>query len=56
MASIGLSDDYYSVPVALTDQKYLLFKFEGQLYKFVCLPNGLSSAPRIFTKLLKPVF
>ena len=56
MASIDLSDAYYSVPVALTDQKYLLFKFEGQLYKFVCLPNGLSSAPRIFTKLLKPVF
>ena len=56
MVSIDLSDAYYSVPVALTDQKYLLFKFEGQLYKFVCLPNGLSSAPRIFTKLLKPVF
>ena len=56
MASIDLSDAYYSVPVALTDQNDLLFKFEGQLYKFVCLPNGLSSAPRIFTKLLKPVF
>ena len=56
MASIDLSDAYYSVPMALTDQKYLIFKFEGQLYKFVCLPNGLSSAPRIFTKLLKPVF
>ena len=56
MASIDLSDAYYSVPVTLTDQKYLLFTFEGQLYKFVCLPNGLSSAPRIFTKLLKPVF
>ena len=36
--------------------KNLLFKFEGQLYKFACLPNGLSSTPRIFTKLLKPVF
>ena len=56
MASIDLSDAYYSVPMALTDQKYLIFKFEGQLYNFVCLPNGLSSAPRIFTKLLKPVF
>ena len=56
IASIDLNDAYYSVPVALTNQKYLLFKFEGQLYKFVCLPNGLSSAPRIFTKLLKPVF
>ena len=28
MASIDLSDAYYRVPVALTDQKYL-FKFEG---------------------------
>ena len=56
MASISLSDAYHSVPVALTNQKYLLFKFEGQLYIFVCLPNGLSSAPRTFTKLVKPVF
>ena len=31
IASIDLSDTYYSVPVALTDQKYLLLKFEGQL-------------------------
>ena len=56
MASIDLADAYYTVPVALSDQKYLVFNFEGQLYKYVCLPNGLSSAPRIFTKLMKPVF
>ena len=56
MASIDLSHAYYSVPVALTDQKHVSFKFERQLYKFVCLPNGLPSAPRIFMKLLKPIF
>ena len=28
MASIDLNDAYYSVPVALTDQKYLLLKVE----------------------------
>ena len=28
MASIDLNDACYSVPVALTDQKYLLLKFE----------------------------
>ena len=56
MASIDLSDAYYSVPVELTDQKYFEQLYEEQLYKFVCLPNGLSSARRIFTKLLKPVF
>ena len=33
-----------------------MFQFEGKLYKFVCLPNGLTSAPRLFTKILKPVF
>ena len=43
MSSIDLCDAYYSVPVALSDQKYLVFCFEGQLYKYVCLPNGLSS-------------
>ena len=55
MSSIDLSNAYYSIPVAICDQKYLMFQFAGQLYKFVCLPNGLTSAPRLFTKLLKPV-
>ena len=55
MASIDLTDAYYSVPVATVDQKYLMFQFEGIRYKYVCLPNGLSPAPRIFTKLMKPV-
>ena len=55
MVSLDLTDAYYSVSVAIIDQKDLLFKYEGQLYKYVCLPNGLSSAPIMFTKLLKPV-
>ena len=29
------------------------FKFKDQLFEFTCLPFGLSSAPYIFTKLLK---
>ena len=32
-----------------------MFQFEGIQYKYACLPNGLSTAPRIFTKLMKPV-
>ena len=56
MASIDLTDAYYTVPVCITDKKFLIFCFEGCLYKYVCLPNGLSSAPRIFTKLLKSVY
>ena len=34
----------------------LKFCFEGALYKYACFPNGLASAPRIFTKLLKPAY
>ena len=55
MASIDLTDAYYSVPVATVDQKYLMFQFEVIQYTYVCLPNGLLPAPRIFTKLMKPV-
>ena len=33
-----------------------MFQFEGQLYMFVCLPDELTSAPRLFTKILKPIF
>ena len=56
MAVIDLRDAYYSVPICRKDRRYLRFQLNGALYEFVCLPNGLSSAPRIFTKLLKPVF
>ena len=56
MASIDLEDAYYSVPDAKEHQKYLKFMFNGTLYQNTCLPNSLSSAPCIFTKLLKPVY
>ena len=34
--------------------KYLRFTRKSNLYEFVCLPFGLSSAPRAFTKVMKP--
>ena len=55
MSSTDLSNAYYSVPVAICDQKCLMFPFAGQLYKLVSLPNGLT-ASTLFTKILKPVF
>ena len=56
MASVDLKDAYYTVSIHSDHQKYLKFMFNGTLYQYMCLPNGLSSAPRIFTKLLKPVY
>ena len=54
LASIDLTDAYYSVYIHEDSQKFLKFRFQGQLYKFVAMPNGLASAPRNFTLLLKP--
>ena len=56
MASLDLTDAYYAVSISLDSQKYLKFKVGTQLYKFIALPNGLSSALRNFTKLIKPVY
>ena len=56
MASLDIRDEYYTVPIHSTYQKYLKFSFNGQLFQFTCMPNGLACAPRLFTKLLKPVY
>ena len=55
MASIDIKDAYYTVKIDDDYQKFLKFTWHGKLYQYTCLPNGLSSAPRLFTKLLKPI-
>lgn len=55
MATIDLKDAYLSVTIREQHRKYLCFVWNDQLYEFQCLPFGLCSAPRVFTKLLKPV-
>ena len=54
MASIDLKSAFYSVPIHPKHQKYLKFLWD-QPYMFVVMPNGYADAPRIFTKILKPV-
>ena len=56
MTSIDLRDTYYSIPIAPEYRKYLKFSWRGVLYQFTVLPMGLTSSPRIFTKVLKPFF
>ena len=53
---IDLCDAYFAVPIHQQFQKFLKFYWNNVLYKMVCLPFGLSSAPYIFTKILKPIF
>lgn len=56
MASIDLSDAYYSFSVRQCDRKFLRFFWNDQLYQFAGMPMGLSCSPRIFTKILLPLF
>ena len=55
-SSVDLRHAYYSVPIAEEDQKYLTFIWKNKVFQYTCLPNGLLSAPRFLTKLMKPVF
>ena len=56
MASIDISDAYYSVNIHESDRKYFRFWFNGVKYQFTALVMGYSCSPRIWTKLMKPVF
>lgn len=56
MASIDLRHAYYSVFIAEEDQVKLRFEKSNVIYQFQCLPNGIAFAPRLFTKIMKPVY
>ena len=55
-ASADLRHAYYSVPLANEIRKKFRFQKSGKVYQYTCLPNGVSCAPRQFTKLMKPVY
>jgi Reverse transcriptase (RNA-dependent DNA polymerase) len=55
MVKLDLKDAYLSVPICLDHQPFLCFRWRDNCYQFSCLAFGLSPAPRLFTKLLKPV-
>lgn len=56
MGSIDLRDAYYSLPIHPQHRKYLKFRWQGKLFQFDAMPNGLACAPRVFTKIMLPVF
>ena len=56
MASVDLKDAYYTVPIDPGHQKFVKFWFDGKYFQYTRLPNGLASAPRVFMKLLKPIY
>ena len=55
MMKLDLKDAFYALPIHPSHRKYLRFIYKDRTYEFQCLPFGLSSVPRAFTKTLKPV-
>ena len=55
LASLDLSDAYFSIPIHESYRKFLQFIWKEQLFESVCLPFGCSLALRKFTKVLKPL-
>ena len=55
MIELDLMDAYFSIPIHPSHWKYLNFRWKHKAFQFTCLASGLSSAPRIFTKVMKPV-
>lgn len=48
-------DAYFAIPISNKYKKYLKFCFEDIHYNFNVMPFGISTAPYVFTKLLKPI-
>ncbi|XP_071081484.1 uncharacterized protein [Haliotis cracherodii] len=55
LVSIDLQDEYLHVPIASEFQKYLRFEYQGIHYQWAALPFGISTAPCIFTRIMKTV-
>ena len=53
--SIDIRVAYLDVPMHRALRMYLHFVANKRKYQFTCLPFGLATSPRDFTKLLRPV-
>uniref|UniRef100_A0A914YLL5 Reverse transcriptase domain-containing protein n=1 Tax=Panagrolaimus superbus TaxID=310955 RepID=A0A914YLL5_9BILA len=55
MAKMDMKDAYFGVPIKREYRKYLCFQVNGQMYAFRALPFGLATAPRVYTKVIRPI-
>ncbi|XP_041425389.1 uncharacterized protein LOC121395599 [Xenopus laevis] len=52
LMSLDIKDAYLHVPIWPPHHRFLRFAFKNRHFQFVALPFGLTSAPRVFTKLM----
>ena len=55
VSSIGLSDAYLHIPIHHHSRKYPRFCHKSQVFQFSSQPFGLSTAPQVFTMIVKEV-
>ena len=55
MINLDLTDAYLTVPMHPDSRKFLRFLLGNKTYEFTAMPFGLNVAPRLFTKIMKPV-
>ncbi len=55
LAKIDLKDAYFSVALNPSQRKFFCFKWKGKVFQYVSMPFGLGPAPRVFTKILRPI-
>ena len=53
---VDLVDAYYSIPLKISDRRFFRLYFDGIKYEITALIMGLGTSPRVFTKIMKPVF
>ena len=51
--SFDFKDAYFSCAVFKPHRRFLRFQFDGKLFEFCVLPQGMSDAPRFYTKIMK---
>ena len=54
IAKVDSKDAFFMVPVAPQHCHLLLFNLQMKTFELNCLPFRLCTAPRVFTKILKP--
>ena len=55
MVALDLQDTYFPSPVLQAHSCYLWFTVDREHFQFSVLPSGLTSAPRVFTKVIAVV-
>ncbi len=53
--SIDLTDAYFHIPIHTSSRHYLRFVFEERVFQFRALCFGISTAPQIFTEVMKTI-